>query len=178
VFFHVFAQTTHIVAALHGFARAGIPATRLYIPSVIEIRSGVSEPQGVKIWPFPLLWLFAFTTANVQAVTSAFQQQRVCTYSQLSARELYFNACYLKRQLLFCILYSQQLYEWEDIMVSVCSCTEAPEDTRERVGKSNSGPRLRGEWGTGKCPPPAGNCVGKKSICYLKWGVLVQSECY
>ena len=31
-----------------------------------------SEPQGVKIWPFPLLWLVAFTTActTVQAVTS------------------------------------------------------------------------------------------------------------
>jgi len=56
VFFHVFAQTTHVVAAPHGFACAGISATRLYIPSFIEIRSGVSEPQGVKIWHFPLLW--------------------------------------------------------------------------------------------------------------------------
>jgi len=55
VFFHVFAQTTHVIAALHGFACVGIPATRLYIPSFIEIRSRVSEPQGVKIWPFPLL---------------------------------------------------------------------------------------------------------------------------
>jgi len=27
----------------------GIPATRLYIPSFIEIRSGVSEPQGVEM---------------------------------------------------------------------------------------------------------------------------------
>jgi len=38
----------------------------------MEIRSGVSEPQGVEIWPLPLLWLFAFTTAcaTVQAVTS------------------------------------------------------------------------------------------------------------
>jgi len=70
VFFHVFAQTTHVVAAPRGFACVGIPATRLYIPSFIEIRSGVSEPQGVKIWPFPLLWLVAFTTActTVQAV--------------------------------------------------------------------------------------------------------------
>ena len=70
VFFHVFAQTTHIVAAPHGFACVVIPATRLYIPSFIEIRSGVSEPQGVKIWHFPLLWLVAFTTActTVQAV--------------------------------------------------------------------------------------------------------------
>ena len=44
--------------------------TWLYIPGFIEIRSGVSEPQGVKIWPFPLLWLLAFTTActTVQAV--------------------------------------------------------------------------------------------------------------
>ena len=48
----------------------GIPATRLYIPSFIKIRSGVSEPQRVEIWPFPLLWLVAFTTActTVQAV--------------------------------------------------------------------------------------------------------------
>ena len=70
VFFHVFAQTTHVVAAPHGFACVGIPATRLYIPSFIEIRSRVSEPQGVKICPFPLLWLVAFTTActTVQAV--------------------------------------------------------------------------------------------------------------
>ena len=59
MFFHVFAQTTHVVAAPHGFARVGILATRLYIPSLIEIRLGVSEPQGVKIWPFPLLWLLA-----------------------------------------------------------------------------------------------------------------------
>jgi len=53
----VFAQTTHVVAAPHGFACVVIPATPLYIPSFIEIRSGVSEPQGIKIWPFPLLWL-------------------------------------------------------------------------------------------------------------------------
>ena len=47
-----------------------IPAARLYIPSFIEIRSRLLEPQGVKIWPFPLLWLVAFTTActTVQAV--------------------------------------------------------------------------------------------------------------
>ena len=66
----MFAQTTHVVAAPHGFACVDIPATRLYIPSFIEIRSGVSEPQGVKIWPFPLLLLVAFTTActTVQAV--------------------------------------------------------------------------------------------------------------
>ena len=66
----MFAQTTHIVTAPHGFAWVGIPATCLYNPSFIEIRSGVSEPQGVKIWPFPLLWLFAFTTActTVQTV--------------------------------------------------------------------------------------------------------------
>jgi len=45
------------------FACVGIPMTWLYIPSFIEIRSGVSEPLGVKIWPFPLLWLVAITTA-------------------------------------------------------------------------------------------------------------------
>ena len=69
----MFAQTTRVVAAPHGFACVGIPATWLYIPSFIEIRSGVSEPQCVKIWPFPLLWLFAFPTActTVQAVTIA-----------------------------------------------------------------------------------------------------------
>ena len=42
-FFHVFAQTNHVVAAPHGFACVVIPATRLYIPSFIEIRSGVSD---------------------------------------------------------------------------------------------------------------------------------------
>ena len=70
VYFHVFAQTTHVVAAPHGFACVVIPAARLYIQSFIEIRSGVSEPQGVKIWLFPLLWLVTFTTActTVQAV--------------------------------------------------------------------------------------------------------------
>ena len=70
MFFHVFAQTTHVVAAPHGFACVVIPATRLYISSFIKIRSGVSEPWGVKIWPFSLLWLVAFTTAciTVQAV--------------------------------------------------------------------------------------------------------------
>ena len=73
MFFHVFAQTTHVVAAPHGFACVVIPAARLYIPRFIEIRSGVSDPQGVKIWPFPLLWLVAFTTActTVQAVMFA-----------------------------------------------------------------------------------------------------------
>ena len=73
----MFTQTTHDVAAPHGFACVAIPATRLYIPSFIKMRSGVSEPQGVKIWPFPLLWLIAFTTActTVQAVI------RVTTYT-------------------------------------------------------------------------------------------------
>ena len=71
VFFHVFAQTTHVVAASHGYACVGKPATQLY-PSYIEIRSGVSEPQDVKIWTFPLLCLVDFTTActTVQVVTS------------------------------------------------------------------------------------------------------------
>jgi len=69
-FFHVFAQTTNVVAVPHGFACVGTPTTRLYTPSLIEIRSGVSELKGVKIWPFPLLWLVALTTActTVQAV--------------------------------------------------------------------------------------------------------------
>jgi len=62
-FFRVFAQTTHVVAAPHGFACVGTPTTWLYIPSFIKIRLGVSKPQEVEIWPFPLLWLLAFTTA-------------------------------------------------------------------------------------------------------------------
>ena len=71
----MFAQTTHVVAAPHGFACVVIPAARLYIPSFIEIRSGVSEPRGVKIWPLPLLWLVAFSTActTVQAVMRELQ---------------------------------------------------------------------------------------------------------
>ena len=44
VFFHVFAQTTHVVAAPHGFACVGTPATRLYIPSFIEIRTSRDKP--------------------------------------------------------------------------------------------------------------------------------------
>jgi len=44
----VFIPTTHVVAAPRGFACLGIPATWLYIPSFIEIRSGALEPQGVK----------------------------------------------------------------------------------------------------------------------------------
>jgi len=99
----VFAQTTHVVAAPHGFACVVIPATRLYIPSVIEIRSGVSEPRGVKIWPFPLLWLVAFTTActTVQAVIV------VCT-CQYNANthsvdnELIVQLCMLLLQLCVC----------------------------------------------------------------------------
>ena len=62
-FVYVFVHTTHVVAATHGFACMGKPTIRLYIRSLIEIRSGVSEPHGVKIWLFPLLWLVAFTTA-------------------------------------------------------------------------------------------------------------------
>jgi len=52
--FHVFTQTTHDVAAPHGFACVGIPATRLYIPSFIEIRSGVSGPRGGQNLAFPI----------------------------------------------------------------------------------------------------------------------------
>ena len=60
----------------------------IYIPSFIEIRSRVSEPRGVKIWHFPLLWLVAFTTActTVQAVTSRdynwILRRHVTTYKQ------------------------------------------------------------------------------------------------
>jgi len=48
----------------------GRSPTLLYIPSFIEIRSGILEPLGVEICPFPLLWVLAFTTAcaTVQAL--------------------------------------------------------------------------------------------------------------
>ena len=84
----MFAQTTHVVAAPREFACVGIPATRLYIPSFIEIRSGVSEPLGVKIWPFPLLWLVAFTTActTVQAVITAVILDTHVFYQQIYMR--------------------------------------------------------------------------------------------
>jgi len=54
------------VDILNAFGRS---QTWLYIPSFIEIHSGVSETHGV-ILPFPFLWLFAFTTActTLQAV--------------------------------------------------------------------------------------------------------------
>ena len=69
---HMFAETTHVVAAWHGFACGVIPATQLYILGFIKIRSVVLEPRGGSKFdlPFPSLWLLAFTTActTVQAV--------------------------------------------------------------------------------------------------------------
>jgi len=64
----VFAETTLVVAAPYGFAYVVKNPT---YPMFIEIRSGVSEPLGVEICPFRLLWLLAFSTActTVQAVT-------------------------------------------------------------------------------------------------------------
>ena len=50
----MFAQTTHVFAAPRGFACVVIPAARLYIPSFIEIRSGVSEPRGGQNLAFPI----------------------------------------------------------------------------------------------------------------------------
>ena len=66
---HVIAETTHFFAAPYGFACVVVPATWLYILCFIEIRSAVSEPQGVEICPSPLTLLLAFTTActTVQA---------------------------------------------------------------------------------------------------------------
>ena len=49
---HMHAETTHVVAAPHGFAPNNV---------FIKNRSGVLEPRGIEIWPFPLLWLFSFT---------------------------------------------------------------------------------------------------------------------
>jgi len=51
----------------------------LYIPSFIEIRSGVSESQGIEICPFLLLWLLAFYTtacAILQAVITVISSRR------------------------------------------------------------------------------------------------------
>jgi len=45
---HVFAETTYVVTAPCGFASVVIPPTKSYIPSFIEIRSGVSESWGSK----------------------------------------------------------------------------------------------------------------------------------
>jgi len=58
----VFAQTTHVVAAPHGYVCVGISATRLYIPSFIEIRSGVSKPQppGGQNLTFPITLAIRF----------------------------------------------------------------------------------------------------------------------
>ena len=64
MFFHVFTQNTHVVAAPHRFACVAKPVTWLYALSFIKIRLKVSEPQVVEIWHFPLLWLFAFTTTS------------------------------------------------------------------------------------------------------------------
>jgi len=58
---HVFAETTHVVVPPHRFASVVTLLTQFYIPSFIEIRSGVLEPRGR--CRFPLLWLLALTTA-------------------------------------------------------------------------------------------------------------------
>jgi len=45
----VFAETTHVVAALHGFAHVVITSDiAIHFPSFIEIRSVVLEPHGVE----------------------------------------------------------------------------------------------------------------------------------
>jgi len=69
VFFHVFAQTTYVVAVPLKFACVGIPAW-LYIPSFIEIRSGISEPQGSKfaLSYYVGYWLLQQLVLSVQAV--------------------------------------------------------------------------------------------------------------
>ena len=56
----MFAQTTHVVAAPHGFACVGIPTTWLYIPSFIEIRLGVLEPPGGPNLAFPITSAIVF----------------------------------------------------------------------------------------------------------------------
>jgi len=51
---HVFAETTHVVAAPPNFAWVVLPPTWLYILGFIEIRLGVSEPQRVENLASPL----------------------------------------------------------------------------------------------------------------------------
>ena len=48
---HVFAETTHVVAAPHGLALLVTPATYLRTQSFIEICLGVCEPQST----FPVI---------------------------------------------------------------------------------------------------------------------------
>jgi len=62
--YHVFAETTHVVTAPHGFARVVTPATSLYILAFIKIRSQALQPQRVEMCPFPLLWRLAFTSRD------------------------------------------------------------------------------------------------------------------
>ena len=50
MFFHVFAQTTHVVAVPHRFACVGIPTTWLYIPSFIEMYYRTSRDKILQIW--------------------------------------------------------------------------------------------------------------------------------
>jgi len=70
VFFHVFAQTTHVVAEPHDLHVWAYPRPDYIFQVSSKSVQGFRIPRGVKIWPFPLLWLVAFTTActTVQAV--------------------------------------------------------------------------------------------------------------
>ena len=68
--FHVFAQTTHVLAAPHGFTLCGHTH---YVVICSEFHRNPSMgfgAPGVNICPFPLLWLLDFTTActTVQAM--------------------------------------------------------------------------------------------------------------
>jgi len=47
-----------------------------YYENFTKIRSGVLEPQGVKICPFPLLWPLAFTTACTTVQVLRFPRNR------------------------------------------------------------------------------------------------------
>ena len=53
---------SHVVAAPHGFASVEVwlYPRRIVIPSFIEIRSGVSEPQGGRNLPFPITMAIGF----------------------------------------------------------------------------------------------------------------------
>ena len=86
VFFHVFAQTTHVVAEPHGFACVGIPATRLYIPSFIEIRSGVSDPQGGQNLAFPITLASRFYNSLYYRTSRDYRIRLTCSLMECRSK--------------------------------------------------------------------------------------------
>ena len=108
-FFHMFAQTTHVVASPHRFARVGIPAIDLVIYSKFHRNPFrvFGAHNGVKIWSFPLLWLLAFTIActvvlvqavivnNYRAITLSFVFSKIFEHCFMLKYDRYFFAVLL-----------------------------------------------------------------------------------